>query len=563
MTGFLAALVGGGNTGVAAGLPAGQNLVEGTEASLMVGAAAANSSWRKAWVALGLALLTLAPFLAGIWFLYKYTPGEYIDYAVAVLIFGIGVHEVMEGLGDRPEKGTSRRVRLDGPLGIDPSDPAQIHSFQAEHGLDQDGVLGTHTRGAILAELAERGEEPRANRLGVDVTDEASVKAFQCRVGLPDDGVVGPRTRGALAAEAAPRELDPADPDGIRAFQRDRDLPETGIVDARTQGALRAVRLAERGGASATTATTGADGADGAARPGLVLVRAAYGVDLTNADAVRTFQEERGLPQSGVVDEMTQGALRAEIERRNRQLGLDPADAAAVRRFQAEHGLASTGVVDEETQEAIEKERASASLTSPAQRTVFGVDPTDASSIGRFQALHGLDETGVIDAGTGAALRRTEEWIVGIDPAQPDSVARFQVSVGLAPTGVVDAKTQEAMRRAVDERTRDAVAKANEDDGAKGFIATYKDAWPAYFGFLLEGGEAGLFTIGVAHGTGAWYTAAIAGGSAFMLPWIGLVTLRGWIESWPKWAFELTIGIILASAATIFGLFRATGIFGA
>lgn len=80
----------------------------------MVGAAAANSTWRKAWVALGLALLSLAPYLAGIWFLYEYEPGQHIDYGVAVLSFGIGVHEVMEGLKDRSEKGQTRRVALDG-----------------------------------------------------------------------------------------------------------------------------------------------------------------------------------------------------------------------------------------------------------------------------------------------------------------------------------------------------------------------------------------------------------------------------------------------------------------
>lgn len=130
-------------------------------------------------------------------------------------------------------------------------------------------------------------------------------------------------------------------------------------------------------------------------------------------------------------------------------------------------------------------------------------------------------------------------------------------------SGEIDAATQAELRHAV-ARTRASGAEANEaNEDDRRFLATDKDAWPAYFGFLLEGGEAGLFTIGVAHGTGARYTAASAGGFAFALSWVGPVTLRSWIESWPKWVFELTIGVVLAAAATTFGLLRVTGIFGA
>lgn len=624
MKGLLAFLSSSGNTGVAVGLPAGQNMVEGTEATLFVGAASAKAGWRKAWVATLAGLVTLAPYLAGLWFLYKYEPGQYIDYAIAVLIFGIGVHEVMEGLEDRPRRAGARRHALDGPLGLDPADATQIERFQSEHGLEADGVIGPQTRGALLAELRRRGEEPEANRLGVDVTDEASVTAFQSRVGLDPDGIVGARTQGALAAEAARALPDPADPADVRRFQRRCGLAETGVVDARTQGALVVARLdpGEGEGPSAPAGRrrfVGRPGRDRlAARPDTGLGDL-YGVDLTSGEDVTRFQRACGLPETGVVDARTQGALRAELERRHRALELDAADPVSVERFQVAHHLEVTGVVDERTQAAMRAERTSVEATSGDERAVVGLDPTDPGSIERFQALHGLERTGEIDEGTREALRRSLEWTAGVDPGDGASVARLQSAHGLEPTGTVDDETQgvlrlyrselagrhgidpdqvadevpypldptdagsisafqrahglaetgeigpdtrAALQAALEARARERIEEADSAEDGGGFFSTYKDAWPAYLGIVLEGGEAGLFTIGVATGTGASYAAAIAGGAAFVAPWVAFAFLRGWIESWPKWVFELTIGAILAAAATIFGLFRATGIFG-
>lgn len=618
MTGLLTALVSSsglrasGNVGVSVGLPAGQNLVEGTEANLFVGAAAANSNWRKAGVATVAALGTLVPLLAGIWFLYSYVPGRYLDYAVAVIVVGIGVHEVMEGLGDRPKGGAaSRRHPLDGPLGIDPANPDRIRKFQSQHGLADDGVLGPRTRGAILAELRRRGEDPRPNQVGVDVTDESSVSDFQRRAGLRPDGVIGPRTQGALAAETARLLPDPADPDSIRRFQRRHCLPATGVVDTRTQGALRAVR-AERGDGS------GQQGGDGEADRPDGGTGFADSVDLTSGEQVARFQRERGLPETGSVDAMTQGALRAEIAWRGRQLGLDPADPASVRRFQAARELDESGIVDEPTQASIRADREKVETATPGRWAALGIDPTDQRSIKRFQALHGLQRTGEIGGDTREELRRTEEWTAGIDPADSASVTGFQAAQGLPCTGVVDDETQGAMRLhraelqrrhdvsppaetpawypldptdpgsikkfqaehglpesgtignpcqaalrdAVAGRTREAVERVEQAQDGGGFIARNKDAWPGYVGVILEGGEAGLFTIGVAQGTHQYYLAAIAGGAAFAAPWVGLIWLRRWLQSRPKWVFELTIGSILAAAGTIFGLFRATGIFG-
>ena len=602
LSSLLTALAGSGKTALAVGFPAGQNMVEGAEASMMTGASAARAGWRKAWVAAAAGLVTLMPFIAGLWFAYRYVPGEYIDYAIAILIFGIGIHEIMEGIESRPSREGPRRHRLDGPLGIDPADPNSVRRFQEAHGLEPDGVLGPLTRGAIAAELRRRGDEPRPNRLGVDVTDEISIRRFQRRLGLEPDGVIGPRTQGALAAEASFRLLDPADAASIRRFQARHRLRTTGIVDEATQEALRATRAERRDGD-----TGGGDG-----QP-----PSPYPVDVTSGAAISRYQRERGLPATGVVDRPTQGALRAELERRELRLGLDPADPDSVRRFQQEHSLEPTGFVDERTQAVLRAEREASAPTAAEERTVLGLDPTDPQSIERFQALHGLEESGEIDEDTQEMLRRVEEWTAGLDPLDPDSIRRFQNAHGLETTGIVDHETQGAMRLyrneleqqheadddanptgrgrewypldpadpesvsdfqrehglAADGRigpdtqaalravTAERGRRAAESNGG-GIVATYGAAWPAYFGILLEGGEASLFTIGLGHGTGDWYAAAIGGGGGFIIPWLVLLALREWVQRQPEWAFQLVIGVVLASAATIFGLFRATGVFG-
>lgn len=90
----------------------------------------------------------------------------------------------------------------------------------------------------------------------------------------------------------------------------------------------------------------------------------------------------------------------------------------------------------------------------------------------------------------------------------------------------------------------------------------WKAVWPAYVGTVLEGGEAVLYTFAVAHGSGGWLSAVVGGAIGFFLPWAGLVWLRRWIESLPEWKVELSIGVVLMSAATIFALLRIFGVFG-
>lgn len=196
-----------------------------------------------------------------------------------------------------------------------------------------------------------------------------------------------------------------------------------------------------------------------------------------------------------------------------------------------------------------------------------------------LQAANGLEPTGMVDDETQGVLRlhrtalrqrhqakgapEADGWYP-LDPTDPGSIRSFQRQHGLEETGTIGPRTQAAMRSAIADRTGESLrqVQAEKEQPRVGIFGAVKEAWPAYLGVVFEGGEAGLFTIGVAHGTGSYFTSAVAGGSAFAAPWVAFAFLKDWIQSWPNWLFELVIGIILASAATIFGLFRATGIFG-
>lgn len=531
------------------GLPLGLNTVEGGEAALLVGASAARGGWRKAWLATVAALLTLIPFAVGLYFLFRYFPGSSIDYAIAAVIFVLGVNELREGLSERPRGRGRRRFPLDGPAGVDPADPMSIRRFQREHGLEPDAVIGAATRGALRSELAERGERPRPNRLGVDITDEESVRRFQRSRGLRPDGVVGPRTQGALAADATMQLLDPADASSITRFQRDHDLPQTGAVDAPTRAALHTIAVERR--------------SDGDSGDGLPL-------DVTSEAAISRFQRERGLDATGMVDLRTQGALRAELKRRRGHAGasneaavagVDPTDPRSIARFQELHGLEATGELDADTIEQLRR----------LEEWLGGVDPTDPGRVAEFQREHGLDPRGTVDRETQGALRAerarmlrmhgngavdVDDTWYPLDPTDSGSIAGFQREHDLEPNGEIDRATQAALRALRRER------EAGSGAGVQSRLGSYASVWPAYVGGVLESGEAVLYTFGVAHGSATWIPAAIGGAIGFALPWAGLAVLRGWVESKPEWLVELSIGVVLICAASTFGALRATGVFG-
>ena len=88
----------------------------------------------------------------------------------------------------------------------------------------------------------------------------------------------------------------------------------------------------------------------------------------------------------------------------------------------------------------------------------------------------------------------------------------------------------------------------------------WKAVWPAYFGVILESSEAMLYTFAVSHGTASWQAATAGAAIGFILPWVGLSRLRKTVDRMPKWKVETTIGIVLMSAAAIFGILHVIGI---
>lgn len=99
-------------------------------------------------------------------------------------------------------------------------------------------------------------------------------------------------------------------------------------------------------------------------------------------------------------------------------------------------------------------------------------------------------------------------------------------------------------------------------DRREGSAGSWTAVWPGYVGMVLEGGEALLYAFGVAHGSASYVSAGIGGVVGFALPWVGLAPLRRVIDRLPEWKVELGIGLILMTAATIFGVLRTTGVFG-
>ncbi len=193
------------------------------------------------------------------------------------------------------------------------------------------------------------------------------------------------------------------------------------------------------------------------------------GLDLADDRAIRQFQKQNGLDETGVIDAATRGALAARIatsdddeDENGEVLGVDFTDATSIAEFQDRHGLTADGVVGPATRGAL-----------IAQQGRIELDPSRADSIRQFQAAYGLREDGVIGPRTQAALRAvaaerihefasadTDEGDEDSDPARSamsasdvdvtdaDSVKAFQRLMGLAPSGDVDGETQGALSAA-------------------------------------------------------------------------------------------------------------------
>ncbi len=199
-------------------------------------------------------------------------------------------------------------------------------------------------------------------------------------------------------------------------------------------------------------------------------VRVAGGADgwfgNATARAVTIFQNAKGLPASGTVDEATAVALGLvepvphlapgasgkavqQLQRTLQSLGVKvkggadgsfgPATAAALQAYQRAHHLPATGALDAYTAAVLTQRAASAQANTTATTTANTLPkpgnsgPTVAALQRRLIAA-GARPVGGADGQYGVATR--------------NAVARFQGWVGLKATGIVDGATMTALRRA-------------------------------------------------------------------------------------------------------------------
>ncbi len=267
---------------------------------------------------------------------------------------GIPVTGVIEAL----TRGALRVLQHPGM--VDPTDADGVRAFQRNHDLAVNGRLDEPTAAALQALRTHdqktpdpASTDPVCTASGLDVTDQASVCRFQRSIGLRADGALTQETAGALRTLRALHLWDgsfdgwgiepyPLEPRSVRAFQERHRLEASGVIDETTRQAMRWSHDVH------------------------------LGVDAVDAESVRAFQQDHDLRPDGIVGGRTQAALRAaraermssldddEAQRRYgapdvRGVGrlVDPADSEQVGAFQRSHGIPESGIVDEATRGAL------------------------------------------------------------------------------------------------------------------------------------------------------------------------------------------------------------------
>ena len=364
-----------------------------------------------------------------------------------------------------------------------PATASALEAFQKAKGLAQTGNVNAPTAAAIAAvsggaaaEPADRPSTGNASVAGLKIGSRGNA-VKQLQQGLMDLGftVVGGADGiyGVLTANA------------VKSFQNANGLSTSGAVDKAT---AKAFASATSGGGSDSgdehdpTVSSpfvglqyGSLGADvkglqqALIDAGVRVYGGADGVFGTHTvTAVKAFQAEHGLTQSGKVDQDTanalasptaggsaatasivglkSGALGNTVKQLQQSLldagvtvrgGADgifgPATAAALKSFQTSQGLPSTGIVDRATAKALENPKAPSS-------------PASGSSDGF--AIYGERGSRVIDLQK-ALLRAGISFVGGADgafgSATAGAIMSFQRANGLSVTGKVDASTARAL----------------------------------------------------------------------------------------------------------------------
>jgi peptidoglycan hydrolase-like protein with peptidoglycan-binding domain len=313
--------------------------------------------------------------------------------------------------------GIGVRYGVDGYFGS--ATQASVKAFQNYKGLPVTGVVDAATAAALGFSAGSGGggtAVAAASSGGAAVltvgSSGASVRQLQQllinagqSVGGGIDGIYGTMTAGA-----------------VKRFQQAKGLPVTGAVDAATLQALQAAG----GGAPAAPAGSVAQGARGnqvtsiqraLIAAGIPVAGGAdgiYGAETTNA--VKQFQQARGLPPTGIVDAQTLAAL-------GRAPAAPPAPAAPAAPAAAAAPAASSSIVGLRAGmrgpavQALQRALMSMGWTlAGGADGVFGAG-TQAVLI-KAQQANGVPATGVVDDATARLFNGTSTPNLAT-PAQP------------------------------------------------------------------------------------------------------------------------------------------------
>lgn len=208
-------------------------------------------------------------------------------------------------------------LTADGQFG--PLTEQAVRSYQQSKGLSVTGVVDAAMWQSLMGTETSGSGESTPPTGGTATGTYASYSSTTLKRGSTGEAVVA--LQRALGGIEADGEFGPLTEAAVMSFQGSKGLPQTGVVDTATWNAL--------GGSTTTTTTSTSAGGErsawysttlrrGSTGEGVMVLQQALGgltVDggfgpLTEA-AVKEFQADAGLPQTGVVDEATWRALDA------------------------------------------------------------------------------------------------------------------------------------------------------------------------------------------------------------------------------------------------------------